>query len=91
MARFVKKQEIIEAVQFVDASAKSDDIGIEIRPYHLDDGDRLCSKCGLALSLHGVVDRDAGWGTICPGTWILDDGRELTDAEMQARYEAEKV
>lgn len=90
MATLKEKIKTIEAVQFVDSSDASDDLGIAVRPYHLDDGERLCSKCGKALSLHGVVDRAMGWGTVCPGTWFLAGGGELSDTEILARYEEVK-
>lgn len=94
MAKYQQRlKEITDPVQFIDIQSKDERLS-GIRPYHMDDGKRLCEKCGLALSLHGVVDRDAGWGTVCPGTWRVthSDGtiEEMTDAKFQAEFEVSK-
>lgn len=34
-------------------------------------GNQICSKCGIAMSLHGWIDTLEDGHNVCPGDWII--------------------
>ena len=39
------------------------------------DGKARCTQCGLILHDHGWIDTIPGGHIVCPGDWIITDGR----------------
>jgi len=94
MANYTKKQEVVDAVQWLKTGdhPKIDSIATKISA---EKGEETCNSCGLPISVHGIQDLDGRlFNTICPGSWIItrEDGRfeYLNDATFRARYSVAK-
>lgn len=90
MAKYTKKQEIVEAVRWSKAGdhEKIDDIKEKVPK---EKGDEICNSCGLPISAHGIRNLDPWhYDMVCPGRWIVtrEDGQieYLDDETFQARY-----
>jgi hypothetical protein len=90
MAKYSKKQEVVDAVQWskIRDHEKIEDIAQKVTKER---GDEICNSCGLPMSAHGIRNLDPWhYDMVCPGRWVItrEDGRieYLDDATFQKRY-----
>ena len=97
----VTYDEIIKHVYEDDLDVKSAEESIPI--YHLGvgyynhpdyevDAEKKCQICGRPINAHGWMDTFYGKAIVCPGNWIIPDGKgnhfPIKDSIFKETYEA---